>query len=68
MSAANDQIRKALAALIGARAANSAVIWSGYDNGTGRTGWHYVPFGKTAVFLGASLSDALAFIGQRVGA
>ena len=35
-----EKIRKALAALIGAQAANSAAIWSGYDNGTGRTGWH----------------------------
>ena len=58
------QVEQALRGIMSAGEANACRIWKGYDMGTGETGWHYQKFGQTATFIGASLSEALATLGD----
>ena len=57
-----EKIRNALKNIMSDGDANACQIWKGYDNGTGRTGWHVQKFGKTATYYGASVSEAVEMI------
>ena len=59
---AAQQIVEALKTIMPEGEANAAQVFKGYDMGTGQTGWHYTPFGGTAVFLGSNAAEALATI------
>jgi len=59
---AREKIRKALEQIMRSDEANACAIWKGYDIATGCSGWHIVPFGSTAQYLGSSLSKALETI------
>ena len=50
-----DKIRLALKQLKGDGYGNACQIWKGYDASTRKDGWHYVPFGKTAIYLGTNV-------------
>ena len=54
-----DKIRLALKQLKGDGYANACQIWKGYDVATGQNGWHYVPFGKTAIYLGTNVKQIM---------
>lgn len=41
---------------------NAAQIWKGYDVGTGRSGWHYRPFGETAQYVGRDLNEVQEYV------
>jgi hypothetical protein len=41
---------------------NAAQIWKGYDVGTGRSGWHYQPFGQNAQYVGASVAEVKEYV------
>lgn len=56
---AKETIRQALKKIMSDGEANACQIWKGYSPSTGLTGWHYIPFGSTAVFLGANAQEAL---------
>lgn len=52
-----DKIRLALKQLKGNGYGNACHIWKGYDVATGQNGWHYVPFGETAIYLGTNVKQ-----------
>jgi hypothetical protein len=56
---AEQKIRMELKNQFGEGRGNACQVWKGYDVGTNRTGWHYVPFGETARYLGKSVSEAI---------
>ena len=64
---AETRIRANLTRIMPSGEANAAAVWKGYDVGTGQNGWHYVPFGKTAIFLGSNVTEALATIDDIAG-
>ena len=57
-------IRKALHRIMSPGEANACNIFKGYAMSTGESGYHYVPFNSTAVYLGKNLSQALETIDQ----
>ena len=57
-----SEIRQALKRIMTEGEANACAIWKGYDIGTNRNGWHYVPFGQTATYLGKNKAEAMEFI------
>ena len=59
---AKETIRQALKQIMSDGEANACSIWKGYDNGTGRTGWHVVKFGETATYYGATVAEAVETI------
>lgn len=59
---AKEQIKTALSEIMPVSVANACHVFKGYDVGTGRTGWHYIPFGSVAQYLGKSLDEALEVI------
>ena len=59
-----SDIRQALKQIMTEGEANACDIWKGYDVGTNEDGWHYVPFGRTATYLGKSKAEAMEFIEQ----
>lgn len=61
---AKSVIREALGKVYGKPEATAMNIFKGYDVGTGRDGWHFVPFGRTATHLGKSQAEALEMIEQ----
>ena len=61
---AKQRIEAALYSIMSQDEANACVVWKGYDVATNETGWHCVPFGQTATFLGESLAEALEMIAQ----
>jgi hypothetical protein len=59
---AQENIRTNLNRIMDDGQVNATAVWKGYSRDTGLWGWHYVPFGQSAVFLGNSLTAALAAI------
>ncbi len=59
---AKETIRQALKEIMSDDEANACSIWKGYDNGTGRTGWHVTRFGETATHYGTSVAEAVEMI------
>lgn len=59
---AENQIRHRLELLMPVADANACGIFKGYSHNTGKTGWHYIRFGRTATFIGTNLADALKWI------
>lgn len=57
-----SEIREALRKIMAEGDANACDIWTGYDVATDEEGWHYVPFGATAVYLGKNKAEALETI------
>ena len=57
-----QQINQALKRIMSEGEANACRIFKGFDWGTGQTGWHYIPFGQTAVFLGGNAAEAMETI------
>jgi hypothetical protein len=55
-------IRESLKKIMSDGEANACSIWKGYDNGTGRTGWHIVKFGETATYYGKSVEEVIEAI------
>jgi hypothetical protein len=41
---------------------NAAQVRKGYDVGTGRSGWHYQPFGETAQYMGKNLAEVQEYV------
>jgi hypothetical protein len=41
---------------------NAAQVWKGYDNGTGREGWHYQGFNENAQYLGKNLAEVQEYV------
>jgi hypothetical protein len=41
---------------------NAAQVWKGYDNGNGRAGWHYQPFGQNAQYMGKNLAEVQEYV------
>ena len=46
---------------------NAAQIWTGYDVGTGRTGWHVQWFNSTATYLGKPVAEVREFVEDEKG-
>jgi len=44
---------------------NAMYIFKGYNVGTGRTGWHVVPFGLGVFYIGATVAEAVDDIAAR---
>lgn len=60
-----EQIKEALHSIMDEGDAEACTIEKGwnYDSGIGTVyGWWYAEFGKTAIYLGSNISDALATI------
>lgn len=57
----NDEeiIRSALKKIMSKNEANTCVIRNGYDNGTGRTGWHIAGFGHPVMYFGESVEEVI---------
>lgn len=64
---AKEQIQNELKNQFGVGRGNACQVWKGYDVGTSMNGWHYVPFGETARYLGNNLSEALETLRDRTG-
>lgn len=62
-----DKIRKAYVdwGLMTEGEANAANIYKGYDQSTGATGWHVVPFGLNPRYIGRTVADALDMIAEQ---
>lgn len=41
-------------------------VLRGYNVGTGKTGWHFVPFGQQAIYLGKNAKEARETIDDMV--
>lgn len=41
---------------------NASQVWKGYDNGTGRTGWHVQKFGENAQYMGKSVAEVAEYV------
>ena len=59
---AKETIRESLKKIMNDGDANACAIWKGYDNGTGRIGWHVVKFGETATYYGKSVEEVIEVI------
>lgn len=61
-----SKIRKALSGIMSEGEANAAYVGKGYhyDGSIESNGWHFVPFGRTAVHLGENEAEALEMIEQ----
>jgi len=59
---AKQKIQEALKSIMDDGEARACQIFKGYEASTGRSGWHYIPFGGTARYLGHSLNEALDII------
>jgi len=59
---AKETIRESLKKIMSDGNANACAIWKGYDNGTGRTGWHVMQFGETATYYGKSVGEVIETI------
>lgn len=57
MATVKEQIKTELKKHFDNGFVNSCAVWKGYDVGTNMNGWHYVPFGETARYLGKSLAE-----------
>jgi len=61
-----SKIRKALKNIMSEGEANACYIGKGYhyDGAIESNGWHYIPFGETAVHLGENKDEALETLEQ----
>ena len=61
-----SKIREALKGIMSKGEANACRIDKGYhyDGSIESNGWHYIPFGRTAVHLGENEAEALGTIEQ----